>query len=191
MKLIGLDQASAQAWRNGGGTTRELFTWPASGPWQLRISVADINADGPFSAFAGVDRWFAVAEGDGVELQFGDLQHRLRTDSAPLFFDGAAAPDCTLLGGATRDLNLMCQRDAGRAQMLRVQAGADWISTAPLRALFTTTPLQLLIDGALVAELPAWTLALGTQAAQQRWCVVGAADSAPAWWMAFSPHAIA
>lgn len=191
MKLIGLDQASAQAWRNGGGTTRELFTWPASGPWQLRISVADISAHGPFSAFDGVDRWFAVAEGDGVLLQLGDAAHTLRTDSAPLFFDGAAAPACSLLGGATRDLNLMSQREAGRAQMLRVQAGAEWHSAAPLRALFSTTPLRLLIDGAPVAELPAWTLAVGTQAAQQRWCVAGAADSAPAWWMAFSPHAIA
>lgn len=189
MKLIGLDQASAQAWRNGGGITRELFTWPASEPWQLRISVADIGADGPFSAFAGVDRWFAVAEGDGVELQFGDAQHRLRTDSAPLFFDGAAAPGCKLLGGATRDLNLMCQRHAGRAQMLRVQAGAEWHSAAPLRALFTTAPLRLMIDGSPAAELPAWTLAIGTQAAQQRWCVVDAAHAAPAWWMAFAPHA--
>lgn len=189
MKLIGLDQIRAQAWRNGGGITRELFTWPASGPWQLRISVADIGADGPFSAFAGVDRWFAVAEGDGVELQFGDAQHLLRTDSAPLFFDGAAAPGCKLLGGATRDLNLMCQRDAGRAQMLRVQAGAEWHSAAPLRALITTAPLRLLIDGSPAAELPAWTLAIGTQAAQQRWCVVDAAHAAPAWWMAFAPHA--
>ncbi|MFG5407966.1 HutD family protein [Piscinibacter sakaiensis] len=40
----------AQPWRNGGGHTRELWTWPADGPWQARLSVADIAADGPFSA---------------------------------------------------------------------------------------------------------------------------------------------
>lgn len=56
----------AMPWRNGGGQTRELLTWPAgSAPdqWQLRISRADIDYDGPFSAFPGVQRWFAVLKG--------------------------------------------------------------------------------------------------------------------------------
>jgi environmental stress-induced protein Ves len=37
----------------------------------LRISVAEITRDGPFSAFAGVQRWFAVLEGAGVMLRAG------------------------------------------------------------------------------------------------------------------------
>ena len=31
--------------------------------WTLRISVADIDADGPFSPFPGITRWFAVLDG--------------------------------------------------------------------------------------------------------------------------------
>ena len=49
-----------QAWRNGGGQTRELLAWPHGADWSVRISLADIEADGPFSPFPGVQRWFAV-----------------------------------------------------------------------------------------------------------------------------------
>ncbi len=64
-----------QAWRNGGGQTRELLAWPAQGPWRLRISRADIDADGPFSAFPGVTRWFTVLQGAGVALTLDGVRH--------------------------------------------------------------------------------------------------------------------
>jgi environmental stress-induced protein Ves len=65
---IQADQVAAQAWRNGGGQTRELLAWPNASDWKLRISRADIASDGPFSAFAGVQRWFVVISGKGVVL---------------------------------------------------------------------------------------------------------------------------
>lgn len=98
-----------QPWKNGGGVTRELLRWPAEGAWRLRLSVADITADGPFSAFPGVTRWFAVLAGEGVVLTLPDGDHALRPGDAPLRFDGAAAPGCRLLAGPTLDLNLMLQ----------------------------------------------------------------------------------
>ena len=55
---------AAAPWRNGGGVTRELLRLaarPATG--SVRVSVADIEADGPFSPFPGVERWFAVLRG--------------------------------------------------------------------------------------------------------------------------------
>ena len=57
-----------QPWKNGGGKTRELLAWPHPSDWILRLSVADIEADGPFSSFPGVQRWFAVLRGNGVRL---------------------------------------------------------------------------------------------------------------------------
>jgi environmental stress-induced protein Ves len=94
-------------WRNGGGQTRELLRWPAEADWRLRLSLADIAADGPFSPFPGVTRWFVVLQGAGVALRFAEGERRLQPGHAPLRFDGAAAPDCRLLNGPTRDLNLM------------------------------------------------------------------------------------
>ncbi|NVO07869.1 MAG: HutD family protein, partial [Rhodoferax sp.] len=67
--IIQAEQVAPQAWRNGGGQTRELLTWPDATDWHLRISRADIEADGPFSAFAGVQRWFVVLSGKGVVLR--------------------------------------------------------------------------------------------------------------------------
>ncbi|MDI9333012.1 MAG: HutD family protein [Cytophagales bacterium] len=111
-----------QPWKNGGGVTRELLTWPSKDDWQLRISVADITQDGAFSSFVGVQRAFAVIEGVGVRLQFADRLEVVTQDSAPLMFDGADAPDCQLIGGATRDLNVMGK--AGHvATLTRAYAG--------------------------------------------------------------------
>ena len=89
--LVRADSVAPQAWRNGGGQTRELLAWPAGGDWKLRISRADIDADGPFSAFPQVQRWFTVLRGAGVVLKFADFERTLKIGDAPLHFDGAAA----------------------------------------------------------------------------------------------------
>lgn len=105
--LISLDAVAPQPWRNGGGVTRELLAWPALDRWRIRLSVADIQAPGPFSLFPDVERWFAVLEGDGVVLRLHGTAHRLTRTDAPFHFHGDAAVDCELVGGATRDFNLM------------------------------------------------------------------------------------
>jgi environmental stress-induced protein Ves len=116
--IIRADDIAPTPWKNGGGLARDLLTWPAAGPadWRLRISLADITRDGPFSAYPGVERWFAVVEGEGVELQFEGRVQAVRSHDAPLCFDGAAAPGCRLLAGATRDLNLMLRGVRGTLQ---------------------------------------------------------------------------
>ena len=80
MNLVRCDALEPQPWRNGGGLTRELLAWPSRDDWALRISVADIRADGPFSAFPGVDRWFAVLEGDGVLLALPEGRRSVEAD---------------------------------------------------------------------------------------------------------------
>jgi environmental stress-induced protein Ves len=120
--LVSLDAAPPQAWRNGGGVTRELLAWPGSADWQARISVADVQAAGPFSRFEGIERWFVVLSGPGVVLSTNDRRHRLTRTSEPFRFDGGEAVDCTLLGGATRDFNLMAP--PGRATLRRVRGSA-------------------------------------------------------------------
>jgi hypothetical protein len=119
MILVHAASAAPQPWKNGGGVTRELLRLPAAASgaddWTLRISVADIAADGPFSPFPGVTRWFAVLEGAGVRLVFPDRVLNVHRSAAPLRFDGADAPGCTLLDGPTRDLNVMVRQDRGEA----------------------------------------------------------------------------
>jgi uncharacterized protein len=112
MNTVRLDDCPEVPWRNGGGRTRELLAWPSAADWQVRVSVAEVAADGPFSAYPGVDRWFAVIEGAGVVLALPTGERRVRAGDAPLAFPGEAAPGCRLIDGPTRDLNLMLRRGA-------------------------------------------------------------------------------
>ena len=41
-------------WRNGGGTTSEIVVEPGpGGRFHFRLSIADVEASGPFSGFPG------------------------------------------------------------------------------------------------------------------------------------------
>ncbi len=117
--IVCLNDVAPTPWRNAGGTTRELLAWPDSVAWQWRASVAEVVQSGRFSSFAGVQRWFAVLDGDGVCLTVDGHMHRLLKGAAPFAFDGAVLTSCELLGGATQDFNLMLQ-GAASARMLRV-----------------------------------------------------------------------
>ena len=204
IRTVRLSDVPPQPWRNGGGSTCELLAWPSTTPWQCRISVARIEQNGPFSAFPGVERWFAVVQGEGVVLRFANRRALLSVGSQPLRFEGASAPQCDLLDGATQDLNLMAQSAAGRAGMFNVTAGEDWDSSVKLRAVYTACAALLEVDGEPALSLPAHTLAYSEQAAHQRWRLTpspsdpasaSAPDSASdstrspvAWWMQFKPR---
>lgn len=180
MTIVHLDDVPPQPWRNGGGQTRELLTWPGGGDWQLRISLADIERDGPFSAFPGVTRWFTVVQGAGVVLRFGDRTETLGPGSVPLRFDGAAAPGCSLIDGPTRDLNLMLR--GGEGVMQPVIPGQSFGGFAQC-GLFTAVPGLLSGD-----SLPANTLAWQSEAGGVLTFEPDRSVSGPAgWWLGFTP----
>ncbi|MFE3315923.1 HutD family protein, partial [Embleya sp. NPDC059213] len=114
-------------WRNGGGDTREIGSQSpphaAEADFDWRASIATIAADGPFSAFPGVDRTITLLAGDGVHLVGDDgLDHRLDRLGEPFAFSGDTALRATLLGGATRVLNIMTRRGRWAARVHRVHA---------------------------------------------------------------------
>lgn len=198
---IRLADCPDQPWRNGGGTTRELLAWPPGGDWTLRLSVARIDRDGPFSAYPEVGRHFAVVDGAGVRLDWPLARHRLTPADGPLAFDGADAPDCTLLDGPTHDLNLMVARRHGVGRLLPARAGVPWRCAAPWRGLYSHGSTQLLRSGpgvdrpsdataaadtaADLADLGAGTLLWSETAAGQTWTLT---HQAAAWWIEFEPH---
>ncbi|MCC7328366.1 MAG: HutD family protein [Burkholderiales bacterium] len=124
----------AQAWRNGGGRTRVLRAWPDEKNWQYRISIADIEVDGPFSDYPGVQRCIAVVEGSGVELTIEGIARRLERSDAPLCFDGGVRTTCRLLDGPTRDLNLMLR--GARGTIEPAANGTAWRPAAGQCGLF-------------------------------------------------------
>ena len=140
IQTIQLSDTQSQPWKNGGGVTHELLTWPlhCGVDWLIRLSVANIDQDGAFSAFSGVQRWFAVLEGGGVTLDFDGRQHNQGLHALPLEFDGGDAPYCTLNQGSTLDLNLMSKR--GQALMINMQRGSYFLTPAAWRAMYCVSP---------------------------------------------------
>lgn len=102
-------------WKNGSGSTREVAAAPVGAPlpdFDWRVSIADVGAEGPFSAFPGVDRVLTLIGGPGITLAVDGTEHRLAAH-APFAFSGDSAVSCRLPGGPTRNVNVMTRR--GRA----------------------------------------------------------------------------
>ncbi|MBP0627992.1 MULTISPECIES: HutD family protein [unclassified Cupriavidus] len=134
-KLAAIDPTR---WKNGGGNTREIAVWPPGAgmdDFVWRLSVADIEADGPFSAFPGIDRQIVLLDGAGVMLRAddGSFSHRLVQPGAPFAFSGDTGLQAALLDGATRDFNVMTRRGRCRARVdafrdgFTVSTGADTV----------------------------------------------------------------
>jgi environmental stress-induced protein Ves len=112
-------------WPNGGGITRDLALGragvpdPAGPAFDWRLSLADIDRDGPFSRLAAVDRIFAPIEGT-VVLRFEDRSVTVDVDAEPLHFQGEAAPGASLPHRTPcRALNLMLARGRATGAMRR------------------------------------------------------------------------
>ena len=115
-------------WKNGAGLTREIAVSPpgaATGDFDWRLSVAELQRDAPFSAFAGIDRCIVVLEGDGMRLRDtqGALVQMLRP-LEPWSFAGERALQAELPHGPCRDLNVMTRRDRWRAELRVLRSGA-------------------------------------------------------------------
>lgn len=148
-------------WRNGGGMTRELLAWPDRQDWSLRVSVADIHSSGPFSIYAGIDRWIAVLEGGAVCLETagGEPLELGASNPALHAFSGDAATHCIALGAATRDFNLMARRSRVRLSQRSVHHCRLLESRADGAGLFVTQAAELRHQPGPPWALPAMALA--------------------------------
>ncbi|MFE9428143.1 HutD family protein [Kitasatospora sp. NPDC006697] len=95
-------------WRNGGGLTREVVSTDFS-----RVSLAEIAADGPFSAFPGQDRILTVLSGEGIELTVGGAAPAVLRPLRPFAFPGGEPAASRLLGGPVTALNLITRQPDG------------------------------------------------------------------------------
>lgn len=108
-------------WRNGGGTTAEIATWPegvGAHAFAGRVSIADIGRDGAFSAWPGIDRTLVLVEGDGIVLGHDGVEVELAALHEPYRFPGDVACTCRLLRGPARAFNLMVRRGEATAEVV-------------------------------------------------------------------------
>ncbi len=194
--IINVDDVAPQSWKNGGGQTRELLMWPhADTSWQIRISLADIECNGPFSAFPDVERWFAVVEGAGVKLSFANDEKIITQSSAPHRFDGREPPDCALIGGPTRDLNLMIRGGSGKMQ--RALDRLAWRTSAAQCGLFTMAAgfihlgAEAIESNRSIGPIPANSLVWFDTAPVEPLIfeVLQQLNQNVGWWLSFTPKA--
>jgi environmental stress-induced protein Ves len=139
MRLIAAKDRQRTRWKNDGGWTTELARDPAGGDdFRWRVSIAEIESDGPFSSFPGIERDLLLLDGAGIELDIdGASTRRLTQRFERVHFAGEARVDCRLVAGPTRDFNVMARRDCVQADVVArplvgsmlifAEAGVEWL----------------------------------------------------------------
>lgn len=134
--VVAAADVAPRPWHNGGGTARDLLTWPSADDWRVRVALAEIEADGPFSSYPKVQRVFTIVGGGAVELSIGGALHHVRPEAKDgLAFDAGAVTTCRRLGGKTSALNLFMRGMTGTIK--RLAAGATWAPRSPACGLYT------------------------------------------------------
>lgn len=110
-----------QPWKNGRGSTTELWRLERNGRLLVRLSRAAVVEDGPFSLFPGIERTLTVLSGPGFRLTGPDWT--LRCDPlVPVAFPGDVEVMATETDGQqSDDFNVMTARDLPKPQVFVAQ----------------------------------------------------------------------
>ncbi|MGW5851712.1 HutD/Ves family protein [Streptomyces sp. NPDC055254] len=146
-------------WKNGGGVIREIAVRPegaGTGDFAWRVSLADVRADGPFSAFPDVDRTLTLAEGAGMDLAVAGAHRLVDERYAPQDFAGDEPTDCRLLAGPVVNFNVMFRRGSVRARTAVVRGALGVCVPAGETLLVVALEGTAVLEGA--GEAPAFGL---------------------------------
>jgi len=100
-----------EAWANGAGSTTVILREPDGADWAVRISVAKVEHEGPFSELPDTRRTLIPLDAS-MALRFRDGRELADARFHALQFDGSPAPTGLLPEGPTRDFNLMLRGSA-------------------------------------------------------------------------------
>jgi environmental stress-induced protein Ves len=105
----------AMPWRNGRGSTLEIARDPASGDeFAWRLSLADIERNGDFSAYPGYRRALVLIAGDRLHLRFKGHGHSFLNPARPgTRFEGDWKTRCAVPAGRCTDLSLIVRKGTG------------------------------------------------------------------------------
>jgi environmental stress-induced protein Ves len=136
----------AMPWRNGRGFTREIAREPARGEaFAWRLSLADIDRDGEFSAYPGFRRALVLVAGNSLHLRFaGHGKRFLGPTTRGTRFEGEWETRCAVTQGRCTDLSLIVRRGDGSRPTSVVRAP---------RMLRLRSPARVVLGGDLQGAL--------------------------------------
>lgn len=111
-----------EPWANGAGVTTVILREPDAAAWRVRISVARVDHDGPFSELPDTRRVLVPLDGP-MTLRFADNRELHAARMQALQFAGSPAPLGVLPEGPTRDFNLMLRGSAAGEVIARTLVG--------------------------------------------------------------------
>ncbi|HEX7836301.1 MAG TPA: HutD family protein [Kofleriaceae bacterium] len=151
-RIIAPAEFRTQPWKNGGGVTHEIVRWPDNEAhdqaYDVRVSLAEVRAPGPFSRFSGYRRWSFLAGGAPIALDVGGVVHELRALGERLEVGADVAISCALPAGPTRLLNFLV-RDGIAAQI------GQGPCPLPVRLVFALAAMPWLPEGHAAVFEPA------------------------------------
>jgi environmental stress-induced protein Ves len=165
IRLITPAASRRTPWKNGLGATLEIAT-DAAAPgdeWTWRLSIADVPARAPFSAYPGIDRLIACLTGPGLTLERAGARQSVPCEGAALPFPGEEAVCGEPLGPGVRDIGLMLRRDRWRGRMTLARERALSLE-APLVIVHApegSAALRVVTPEDAVELLPGHTLVAG------------------------------
>lgn len=142
-RLLTQADFTVMPWRNGLGSTVEMFRVDENGQLKWRISRASVTQDGDFSVFAGVARNLTVISGPGFRL-VGQGVDLAANPLRPITFSGDTPLRAQDVRGASDDFNLMAAQSLPRPEVA-VISGRITIAQADMVAVYTLD--QTMVDG--------------------------------------------
>lgn len=122
MRILHLTKERYKTSTWSGGTTTELFIWPAGADYAarefaFRISSATVElAESDFTPLAGVERWITPLHGNFTLHHPGKAPVVMPPLAAPYRFSGEEATHCV---GCATDFNLMLKDTRGQMSVCK------------------------------------------------------------------------
>ncbi|MBU6478367.1 MAG: HutD family protein [Xanthomonadaceae bacterium] len=119
-----------EPWANGASVTTVILREPDAADWRIRVSVAMVEQEGPFSELPGTRRTLVPLDAP-MTLHFPGGHELTGARFHVLQFDGSPAPTGLLPEGATRDFNLMLRGEARGDALPRTLTDAMFLPGEP------------------------------------------------------------
>ncbi|GGE89577.1 HutD family protein [Stappia taiwanensis] len=116
LRIIPAEALRPVAWVNGGGITREIAADSDAAGVLWRLSLADVDREGPFSEFPAMSRTLTVVAGDGMALEAPEETLQAKP-LAPVTFSGTLPIMGRLPNGPVRNFNLIYRESTIEARV--------------------------------------------------------------------------